>query len=85
MLLHTGPAPASGSDHAGLGLLAAILIVGGAVNLLAAFIGLRRKELRSTQGRQLQAALGRRGALAFWLVAGILCIAAGLWLLALAL
>jgi hypothetical protein len=82
LFLHDLVPPDRAADRGGSFVLAAILIVGGAFNLLAAFIGMRREgDLKSTMGRQLQAVLGKRGAISFWLGAGVVCVAAGLWFL----
>jgi hypothetical protein len=81
MLLPSAPLPAT-EDHAASYVLAAILILGGAFNLLAAFVGIRRQgDLRSTIGRQLQAVIGKSGAIAVWLVCGVVCVTLGIWFL----
>jgi hypothetical protein len=61
-------------------LVAILLFFGAAANLLAAFMGMARPgELQSTMGRQLEAALGKRGAIAFWLLVGLACLGGGIW------
>jgi hypothetical protein len=82
MLLHAAPPPAAAHDPVGSYLLAAIFLLGGALNLLAAVIGMFRKgDLQSWRGRQAQALFGKRGAIAFWFVLGTGCVAAGVWFL----
>jgi hypothetical protein len=74
-------AASSSNDRAGVLLVGIIMIVGGALNLLAGVIGsLRKGDLRSTMGRQLQSVLGKRGAIAFFLIVGVLCVSFGVWL-----
>jgi hypothetical protein len=80
MFLHDLTPRPPAQDHAGTVVVAAVFLVGGAFNLLAAIIGLLRKgDMRTTIGRQLQSALGKKGAIALWFALGVLCTAAGLW------
>ena len=77
-VLLAAPRSAASQDASVL-FLAAFLFLGGCLQLLAAVMGIRRRgEFKTTQGRQLSALLGRRGAIAFWLVLGIVLVLAGL-------
>ncbi|MBK7585223.1 MAG: hypothetical protein IPI67_34175 [Myxococcales bacterium] len=58
------------------------LILAGFLQLWAGVAAAVRKgELKTTQGRQLEAALGRKGTVAFFLVLGALLTSGGLFLL----
>jgi hypothetical protein len=58
--------------------IAIVMILAGCFQVWAGVATLRRKgELRSTQGRQLEAALGRRGAAIFFFVCAAVLIGVG--------
>lgn len=53
-------------------VVATLMILGGALQLWAAFAASRAEgQLRTQQGRQLEAMLGRRGTVAFFVVVGL--------------
>ena len=63
-------------------MLAVLLILAGALQLFSGIVALRRKgDFKTTQGRQLAAAFGPRGTVAFFLLLGTILLGAGLWCL----
>lgn len=75
------------ASDAGFAVVFAIaLLAAGGLQLWAGIAVARRKgELRSTQARQLEAAFGRRGTVAFFLVLAALLLGGGLYVAAIAL
>ena len=64
-----------------MGIIALVLIGAGALQLYAAFRTSRAEgPLKTQQGRQLEAAFGRKGTIAFFAIIGSLLLAAGAWL-----
>jgi hypothetical protein len=62
--------------------VATFLLLGGLLQLWAGVATMRRQgELRTTQARQLEAAFGRKGAAAFFLILGGFLLGGGLFLL----
>jgi hypothetical protein len=59
-----------------------LLILGGCLQIWAGLATLLRKgELKTTQGRQLEAVFGRKGAAAFFFVCAMLLIGGGVFIL----
>lgn len=67
------------SDRVVYVIVAIFLLLGGAIQLRAAYLVMRNRPLTTTVGRQMTAAFGRRGAILAWLIVGVLLVGGGIF------